>query len=265
MDKILVLQIEDRTDNFLQQLMDQNKKICLENDIKYINLKTASSNVPPYWGKVFEIQKLMSNNEYDYIFWLDSDAFFYNFNKKKIDKLLDKYSNYSFIITADMPPWDVNDFNAGAFIVKNNNTSRDIINKWLTYYHPEKWRVENNKWVTDEQWAGPEYEQGSFIKYIYNSHYRKYIKQLPFYILNNNNCTDNNSDIIITHLAGYHKKNKINITTCIDSFNQTREQHIEPFDSLDNNKMFLFYLFIIILLFFCCKRFFKINNNSKTF
>jgi hypothetical protein len=56
--------------------MDQNKKICLENDIKYINLKTASSNVPPYWGKVFEIQKLMSNNEYDYIFWLDTDVVF---------------------------------------------------------------------------------------------------------------------------------------------------------------------------------------------
>lgn len=263
MNKILVLQIEDRSDALLQKFMDQNKKICLENNITYINLKKSSFNVPPYWGKVFEIQKLMREyKDVNYIFWLDSDAFFYNFNINKLNNLLNKYAEYSFIISRDMPPWDVNDFNAGSFIVKNSNISYEIINTWKTYYNQDKWKKEADKWITNERWAGPEYEQGSFIKYIYNSNYRKYIKQLPFYILNNNNCSDNNSDIIVTHLAGYHKKNKINIDNCIDSFNYTREQYIESFNNSDNTSCYLLYLFIFLLLLYIYK---KINSKSKTF
>jgi len=219
--------------------MNQNKKICLENNINYINLKKSSYNVPPYWGKVFEIYKIMiSKPELSYIIWLDSDAIFYNFDKNKLINLLNTNLDYSFIMSKDMPPWENNDFNAGSFIVKNDKIGIEIIKKWMKLYNPDKWTYFNDEWLTESDWANEDYEQGAFIKYIYkNSNYSKYIKQLPFYILNNNNCSDNNSNIIISHLAGYHKENEVNIKNCIDSFSHH-----------DYDRIILFLIIIIILL-----------------
>ena len=80
---ILVLQIEDRSDdNFLNENMQLNKKICSENNMQYKFLYKSQDNVPPYWGKVFEIDRILNDNSnVDYIFWIDSDAFFINFHK----------------------------------------------------------------------------------------------------------------------------------------------------------------------------------------
>ena len=243
MNNILVVQIEDREDKFLKKLMNQNKKICLENNINYVYLKKSSYNVPPYWGKVFEIYKnMVSRPELSYIIWLDSDAAFYNFDKNKLIDLLNDNIDYSFIMSKDMPPWENNDFNAGSFIIKNDKIGLEIIKKWTKLYNPNKWVYFNNKWLSESDWANEDYEQGSFIKYIYkNKKYSKYIKQLPFYILNNNNCSDNNSNIIIIHLAGYHKQNKVNIQNCIDSFANNNSDH---------NTISLLIILIILLTIF---------------
>lgn len=240
MNNILVLQIEDREVPFLETLMNQNKKICLKNNINYVNLKKSSYNVPPYWGKVFEIYKIIKKQpNLSYIIWLDSDAVFYNFDKIKLIALLNDNIDYSFIMSKDMPPWETNDFNAGSFIVKNDEIGLEIIKKWMTYYNPDKWYNVNDEWLTNAQWADEDYEQGSFSKYIYHDKkFFKYIKQLPFYILNNNNCSDNNSDIVVSHLAGYHKENQVNIDNCLQSFK----------NSNDNTIPFLIVLIILLLI-----------------
>jgi hypothetical protein len=238
MNNILVLQIEDRDYEFLNILMNQNKQICSENNINYINLKKSSYNVPPYWGKVFEIYKIMIKRpELAYIIWLDSDAVFYNFNQNKLINLLNDNIDYSFIMSKDMPPWEYGEFNAGSFIVKNDNFGLDIIKYWMKLYNPDKWIYFNNEWLTESNWANEDYEQGSFIKYIYkNKNYAQHIKQLPFYILNNNNCSDNNPNIVVSHLAGYHKENEVTKNNCIQSFNN------------DNTIPFLIVLIILLLL-----------------
>jgi hypothetical protein len=82
---ILVLQIEDRkNDEFLNNNMQLNKIICQDNNMQYKFIYKSEEDVSPYWGKVFEIDKILTNPNnltIDYIFWLDSDAFFLNFNK----------------------------------------------------------------------------------------------------------------------------------------------------------------------------------------
>jgi hypothetical protein len=240
MNNILLLQIEDRENDFLQKLMMQNKQICSKNNINYVNLKKSSYNVPPYWGKVFEIYKIMIERpELSYIIWLDSDAVFYNFNQNKLINLLNDNIDYSFIMSKDMPPWENGDFNAGSFIVKNDKIGLEIINKWMKMYNPDKWIYFNKKWLAESDWAGEYYEQGAFIKHIYkNKKYFQYIKQLPFYILNNNNCSDNNPNIIVSHLAGHHKKNQVNIYNCLQSFKYND----------DNIISFLIVLIILLLL-----------------
>ena len=85
--KILVLQIEDRSDNFLNKLLNENKEICKANGIEYIFMNNTSSTISPYWRKVFEINNIMKKEEYktiDYIMWLDSDAFLFQFTKEKL-------------------------------------------------------------------------------------------------------------------------------------------------------------------------------------
>ena len=224
MNNILVLQIEDRDDSLLNKLMNQNKKVCLENDIKYNYLKKSSHNIPPYWAKVFEIYKIMKKNlDITHIIWLDSDAFFYNFDKQKLNNLINEHSEYSMIISKDMPPWENKEFNAGSFIIKNDTIGQNIISKWMKLYNPDKWIFFANKWLADSDWAAEDYEQGAFIKYILtDENYIPHIKQLPFYILNNNNCCDSNPSILIVHLAGYHKHSKINVNNCLESFNENK-------------------------------------------
>ena len=90
--KLLVLQIEDIDDKFLNKLMKSNKNICQNNDIQYVFYKKSNQNVPPYWAKVYEIKKIMDQGiDVDYILWVDSDAFFINFNKERILSFLKKY------------------------------------------------------------------------------------------------------------------------------------------------------------------------------
>uniref|UniRef100_A0A6C0EEF1 Nucleotide-diphospho-sugar transferase domain-containing protein n=1 Tax=viral metagenome TaxID=1070528 RepID=A0A6C0EEF1_9ZZZZ len=217
MFNILVLQIEDRSDNnFLNENMQLNNEICNENNIQYKFLYKSQDNVPPYWGKVFEIDRIISdksNSNIDYVFWIDSDAFFLHFHKNRLIDFLNKYSNYSMIITKDPPPWNMN-FNAGVFIVKNDSYSREIFSYWKSLYNPNNWRMEGNKWKTDKPYAGDDYEQGAFVTNILsNNQYSAYIKTVPYYILNNNSCTENTNETIVTHLAG-RIKDPIKIATC---------------------------------------------------
>ena len=215
MFNIVVLQIEDRSDNnFLNENMQLNKEICNENNMQYKFLYKSQDNVPPYWGKVFEIDRILNDNSnVDYIFWIDSDAFFLHFHKNRLTDFLNKYSNYSMIITKDPPPWNMK-FNAGVFIVKNDSYSREIFSYWKSLYNPNNWRMEGNKWKTDKPYAGDDYEQGAFATYILsNNQYSAYIKTVPYYILNNNSCTENTNETIVTHLAG-RIKDPFKIATC---------------------------------------------------
>ena len=148
--RILILQIEDRNDEKLQIFMEQNKLICNKYNMEYLSLKKSRATVPPYWGKIFEINDIMHNDPtLDYIMWLDSDAFFINYDHDKFYNFINKYSEYSMIITNDMPPWEKNDFNAGSFIIKNDKIGRDIINEWITYYNSNNWTYENMVWKTE--------------------------------------------------------------------------------------------------------------------
>lgn len=221
--QFLVLQLEDRNDRLLQTFMDENERICNANDMGYIRRSTSSFDVPPYWGKVFEMQKLLYEtiDKFDYIMWLDSDAFFVHFNRERFESFMDEQKQYSMIITADMPPFGAS-FNAGSFIVRNDEIGRSIVDAWTMLYNPANWkRQENsNKWTTSSPWAGDDYEQGSFATYIMNDpKFEQHIVSLPFYTINSNNC--NHKETIAAHLAGHHKQNETLISQCIATFSES--------------------------------------------
>jgi hypothetical protein len=239
MINILVLQIEDReNDEFLTNNMHYNKIICQDNNMKYKFMYKSEDDVPPYWAKVFEIDKILTNpnnSNINYIFWIDSDAFFLNFNKEKLNDFINKYSNYSVIITKDPPPWPAN-FNAGSFIVKNDKYGREIVSYWKSLYNPNNWWRENDAWKTNSKYAGVDYEQGAFDeKILTNPNYSSHIKTVPYYILNNTSCTEYTNETIVTHLAGSHKNNVTKVENCKQS---------------QNNSFYKKYIWIILLIIF---------------
>lgn len=205
--KYMILQLEDRNENMLNQFMDHNKEICDENNLRYMRKKKSSYHVPCYWGKIFEMKKLMTENpNTPFFMWLDSDAFFINFDKKRFTTFVNKHlENKSMIITKDMPPWNDGEFNAGSFIVKNDSTGKKILEDWINLYNKNVWHY-NGEWTTKAKWAGEEYEQGAFSMHILPK-YRNNIQQLDYYFLNNNNPEKNN-EAITAHLARNFKHDK---------------------------------------------------------
>lgn len=248
--KILILQIEDRNDSKLNNFMNYNKLICNKYNIEYIYKKKSRVMVPPYWGKIYEIYEIMKEKpSLDYIMWLDSDAFFFNYNNDRFHNFIKKYSKYSMIFTKDMPPWR-GEFNAGVFIIKNDEIGQNIIKEWLSHYNPNNWKYENMVWTTNTKWAGDSYEQGSFIKYIKNNNkFINNIIQLPYFYLNNNNCENNTNDTITVHLAAFHKNNYNTIYKCLRKNKMNISHDYFTFTNYNTNTIDIYKILKIIILF----------------
>jgi hypothetical protein len=94
-----------------------NLEIILSNKKKYNNRHSAWERLP-----------LMLDNisKFDYLIWIDADAFFYNDANNIID-IINKNININFIFSNDIYPTNVN---TGLFIVKNSQYSIDFLTKW---------------------------------------------------------------------------------------------------------------------------------------
>ena len=66
---------------------------------------------------------------YDYVIWIDADAFFY-LNMPSIVGLIETYPDKDFIFSQDIPPNYHSIINTGIFIVKNSPYSIEFLKKW---------------------------------------------------------------------------------------------------------------------------------------
>ena len=73
-------------------------------------------------------------DKYDYIVWIDADAFFY-VNENSIADIIDEYSYKDFIFSKDIGNMNVN---TGVFVVKNTDYSREFLKEWA--YNDELYR-----------------------------------------------------------------------------------------------------------------------------
>lgn len=94
-----------------------NLKIILSNEKQY-------SDRHPAWER---LPLLLDNiSKFDYLIWIDADAFFYNDATNIID-IINNNSNFNFIFSNDIGN---NNINSGFFIVKNSQYSIDFLTKW---------------------------------------------------------------------------------------------------------------------------------------
>jgi len=197
MNKFLILQYENRrlTTN-VSKLMKINKEYCLQNNYEYIFINEPY-DLPPYWIKVYLVKEFLQSGKYKGILWLDSDACIYN-NIRLEDMLIkDKY----FYKSPDNIKWN-SSFNAGVFLVLNNEIGKNIMNDWMKSYNKNKWSKDSNVWVTKGRWGGINYEQGSFIKISHK--YHKYIHTFNWRFLQSSysDTREKETCVFTLHFAG---------------------------------------------------------------
>jgi hypothetical protein len=160
--------------------MDTVKEWCEEKGIDYQRFDGYRDDMVHYWWKVHKLKEIMNENpDSEYILWFDSDIYIYDFKKDPRDFMT---PDLDFVAAHDPDdPKDTEDwFNAGVFCVRNSDSGHALIDKWLSLYDPSKWEKEDGKWKTNDRWAGPNYEQGSFCEQILQkSEFKNKIKIHP--------------------------------------------------------------------------------------
>jgi len=221
--KICIVQFDNRKklDESLETLMEINRTYCSKYDsCDYIRFYD-DLQISPYWAKVKHVQNVMKDNKYDYIMWVDTDAAI-DMDIDIIDYIDKNIENKSFLGSTDPPMLNIHnvkipmykiinrysDFNAGVWVVKNNEIGKKMIDEWIDLYDPSLWENKDKKWKCTNYglpciWAScPGYEQGCFIKYIIPK-YEEHIKMINWDIINNPYFDDKENKV--HHFAGPYK------------------------------------------------------------
>jgi hypothetical protein len=128
---------------------------------------------PGYWYKVLAVKKHLK--DYDWIFWLDSDALIMNFDIK-LEDLIDE--RFEFITTRDTE--SPNYINSGQFLIKNCEWSLKFLDAWYSLEHV---------------FISPGFDNGALNKLYRDFEYiRNCIKIIPLrmlssFLVDNNFCS----------------------------------------------------------------------------
>jgi hypothetical protein len=182
----IVFQIENRKNENISALMDLVHEWADEHGMDYKRYDGYRDDMVHYWWKVHKLKDLMNENpEAPFILWFDSDIFIFDF-KKDPRKFMTPDLDFVGAHDPDDPKDTEDWFNAGVFCVRNSESGRALIDKWISLYDPSKWsRDDDGKWVTEDRWAGPNYEQGSFCEEILQkTEFKNKIKILKSTIFN---------------------------------------------------------------------------------
>lgn len=192
--KGLLLQYDDRSPRWAQKLIDRNRRAATEIgcDHIYLNESEYDGLIPPYWRKVFLVEKYLKTKMYEYVVWIDSDAVLVN----ESEFLQCIKSDFSMAFSSNpgllrREWWPLRTyaapFCAGVFIVKNSAVSFDILEKWKAGFNPLLWKRDSvtKKWIGEGLYGGRSYEQGCFEVLIFKlPKFRKHLLQMVHWRLN---------------------------------------------------------------------------------
>lgn len=181
-----------------------NKKYCENNNYDFIfDNKRRLKDRHPAWERMPGLINVLENNNYDYVVWIDADAFFrYDHpNQNLLSDIINKNKDKNIIFSYDIPIDKNSEINSGFIIFKNNEFSKKILNEIISNKSDECLSYYNN----------PNWEQNC-VRYIYKN--TNELKEnsiiLPFGELQTFNPNENKNSLII-HLAGTNKEKRINI------------------------------------------------------
>ena len=105
-----------------------NKMYCLKHGYSFITSNEITyKNRPVVWERFPILLKHIKN--FDYVVWIDADAFFYNCSPP-LEEIINRY-NKDILFSADVDRNLASDsVNAGFFILKNTTEVINILNRW---------------------------------------------------------------------------------------------------------------------------------------
>ena len=249
--KVALLQIEDRTNPYFDFCIQNNRVYCKKHNIDHIFLETGPADICVYYWKVKVFLDLLNKTDYDIICWMDSDAFV--FNKSYDIRNFFKGISESMIIAPDPEKWP-SPFMAAVYMARNNENTKKIFQDWLKNYDPKRWKKNpNGSWVCMGkcQWAGEQYEQGSFVKHILPK-YKSDIKSIKWYVFHEINCQLPHKDCWSIHIPGPIKQRRPN---CI-VFEKTRQQNIS-----NTTILYSMTILVILLVILLCYLYIKMKKS----
>ena len=102
-----------------------NTMYCKKYNIDFITSHEKTyTDRKPHWERLPLLLKNLK--KYDYVIWIDADAFFYK-DSPNITNIIKKYKDFDFIFSKDINKTSIN---TGIFIVKNTPYSLDFLKKW---------------------------------------------------------------------------------------------------------------------------------------
>tara|TARA_B110000977_G_scaffold50728_1_gene68907 strand:+ start:307 stop:942 length:636 start_codon:yes stop_codon:yes gene_type:complete len=169
-----------------------NKKYCEKYNLTLIvSNKKKYTNRQPSWEKLPLLLDNISN--FDYIIWIDADAFFY-YDANNITNIINDNLSANFIFSKDIGN---NRINCGFFIIKNTDYSIKFLKKWaydeLLY-----------KKFKDHPW----WEQAALVNLWHNNilNIKENSIRINYGILQHFRKNDKLIGTYVYHLAGTSKK-----------------------------------------------------------
>ena len=119
---------DDAIQNYADITATINKAYCDKHGLTFIvsHEKTYTDRHAAYEKVPLVLKHIES---YDYVLWIDADAFFY-LNMPSIVELIETYPDKDFIFSQDIPPNYHTMINTGVFIVKNSPYSIEFLKTW---------------------------------------------------------------------------------------------------------------------------------------
>lgn len=144
-DKICIcMYYTDDIKSYSDLIADINQRYAIKHGYGFVSFSGRVSDRYPTWDKLFYTLALLLEGKYDYIFWIDSDAFF-NMHDKKIQDVIDIKSDYDLHICSDVPnSAGLCRVNTGTYLIKNTDWSIDLISR--IWDHPFTNHYSQNKY-----------------------------------------------------------------------------------------------------------------------
>lgn len=140
-----------------------NKFYCDKYEIDLIRSnKPHYNDRHPTWECLPLSLKYIKN--YDYVIWIDADAFFYIDSPNIID-FIQKTPKANFIFSKDVTNRDKTDLNAGFFIIKNTKYSINFLKKWAydKNLYEKKWTLQLPYWGQEHK------DEQGVLQYLYKN------------------------------------------------------------------------------------------------
>ena len=168
-----------------------NSEYCKKNGYDFFSFSKTPNNLRnrhPAWCKFYYLGKVISLKKYDYVMWIDADAFFCNDEMKIEDWISNEKSN---IFICRDAGFTINQFmdnkhlvNTGAMIFKNTDWSENLLHYLLINNDFKQFHV------------GKPWDQGAFQE-AYSKNYNNLSTNIHVILdINFNNNTDNIQEYI---------------------------------------------------------------------